>query len=203
MPAFFLAAIVLLLPGCFGGADTRPSPASHDLSPAQAEADSASVNLLRQIEVRAPSWLDTTAMQYRLSYADRTKRQAYAESRWVAPPARLLEQRLKRRLLSGDGSSQAHAADCRLRLELDELVQDFDRPGGSQMILEARATLLAPRGDATLARQHFRRVQAAGADARGGVVALEAATRQLAGEIENWLKQGGHATSGQCRLGPD
>lgn len=40
--------------------------------------------MLRQLDVQSPQWLDTVAMQYRLAYADRARREVYAGSRWVA-----------------------------------------------------------------------------------------------------------------------
>jgi len=201
MRAVLLLPMVLLLSACFGGTGARPNPATHDLSSAQPEADSGRAGLLRQVEVQSPPWLDTTAMQYRLSYADRTRREAYAASRWAAPPSRLLEQKLTRRLLGDAGSIQVQAGGCRLRVDLDEFVQDFTKPENSQAIIEARVTLLAPPSDSFLARQHFRVVQPAGLDARSGVVALEAAARQLGDEIENWLRQRSSETLKHCRLG--
>lgn len=200
MRALFLLLIIPLLAACFGGTGARMTPASHDLSSTRPEADSGRIGILRQVEVRSPSWLDTTAMQYRLSYAHRSRREAYAASRWVAPPPRLLEQKLRQRLLGGAGSAPIQAAGCRLRIDLDELVQDFDRPESSQVTLEARVTLLAPRSEALLARQRFRILQAAGADARGGVVALEEATRQFGEEIEDWLRRAGNEVLDRCRL---
>jgi len=200
MRTLFLVPMLLLLTACSGGAGTRLSPATHDLSSPQPEANSAHAGILRQVEVQSPPWLDTTAMQYRLSYADRTRREAYAASRWAAPPARLLEQKLKQRLLGGLVPMQEQAGGCRLRVDLDEFVQDFVKPETSQVILEASATLLAPRADIFLARQHFRVVQPAGGDAPSGVVALAAAVRQFGDEIDGWLKQAGSETLKQCRL---
>jgi len=157
--------------------------------------------MLRQIEVQAPSWLDTPAMQYRLSYADRTRREAYAASSWAAPPAQLLEHKLRQRLSGGTGSMPVQAGGCRLRVDLDEFVQDFARPENSQAIIEARVSLLAPRSDSLLARQHFRVVQPAGGDAPSGVVAMESAARRFGDEIENWLSQNSSETRKHCGPG--
>lgn len=200
MRALLFVAGIVLLSGCFGGNGSRLSPASYDLGPAQPAVDSAPAGILRQIEVHAPSWLDTTAMQYRLSYADRNRRQAYAASRWVAPPARLLEQSLGQRLASGAGSLQSRTAGCRLAVELDEFVQDFETPERSQAILEARVTLQPQRGAAFLARQRFRVLQPAGAEARSGAIAMATATRQFGGDIEIWLAQISGETLKYCRL---
>lgn len=199
MRASFFVATALLLSACYGGTGVRQTPAIHDLSSAQLENSSGQPGVLRQVEVHSPSWLDTAAMQYRLSYADRTRRETYAASRWAAPPARLLQQKLRQRLLSGPLPFQADG--CRLRVDLDEFVQDYYRPESSQVVIEARVTLLAPRTDTFLARQDFRLIQSAGADARSGVIALEAAVRRFADEIQHWLAQTGSETSKPCRVG--
>lgn len=200
MRALIPLALILLLAACAGGAGSRPSPASYDLSSAVLEPDSGQAGILRQVDVQSPAWIDTPAMQYRLSYADKARREVFAASRWVASPARLLEQQLKQRLLSGAGGLRNQAASCRLRVELDEFVQDFDSPASSQVILAARAVLLAPRHETFLARQHFRVVHAAGADARSGAAALDAAARQFGEEIEDWLRRAGKEVLDRCRL---
>jgi cholesterol transport system auxiliary component len=41
-------------------------------------------------------------MQYRLAYAQATRRQAYVESRWAAQPAQLVELALKRAIRTGE-----------------------------------------------------------------------------------------------------
>lgn len=198
MRALILGSI-LLLAGCFGGSGTRPIPANYDLSSAPMAPDSGPPGILRQVEVGAPAWLDTTAMQYRLAYADKARREVYAGSRWVAAPAGLLEQQLKQRLLGG-GSLRIQSAGCRLRVELDEFVQVFTAPETSQVVVEARAALLAPRAETFLARQRFRVVQAAGADARSGAQALDAAARQFGEEIVNWLGRVDGESLDRCRL---
>ena len=126
-------------------------------------------------------------MQYILAYADGARREVYAESRWAAPPARLLEKALARRLLSG--TSEIHSAGCHLRVELDEFVQVYDAPGSSLALVELRAMLMAPRANVLLLRRSFRQSPAAGADARSGVLAFATATHDLGAEIERWLKQ--------------
>lgn len=203
-PSFLAATIVLLLSGCFGDAGKRPSPASYDFAAAQTVPVSVQPSRLdlRQIEVQAPSWLDTTGMQYILANADGARREAYAESRWVAAPARLLEKALARRLLSGKADSRS--AGCRLRVELDEFVQVYDAPGSSRALVEVRAMLMAPRANVLLLRRSFRQSPAAGADARAGVLAFTKATHDLGVEIELWLNQMAEempALIERCRVG--
>lgn len=201
MRTAFIAPLLLSLLACSGTGGTRQQIASYDLpSEARATAPTPSVTppILRQIDFHAPSWLDTSAMQYRLSYVDKARRSSYAGSRWVAPPARLLEQRLKQRLLS---DASGAAAGCRLRAELDEFVQEFDRPEVSRAIIEARLSLLPARGESVVARRHFLVAQVAGVNASDGVGAFNIAAGKFADEIETWLRQIGGPTSQLCRPG--
>ena len=125
-------------------------------------------------------------MQFRLSYAEPLQRRSYAESRWAAPPADLLEVFLKRRIVFNQAESGG--AGCRLLVALDELEQRFDEPSGSKVMLEARAQLASMRGQETLARKSFViQRPAAAADARGGAAAARDAAQALADELAGWL----------------
>lgn len=178
----FLAMLgAVLLAACVGNPPRQADLASHDLGVLPADALPAGLPLAA-LEVRAAAWLDAPALRYRLAYADATQRHAYAASRWAAPPAALLERYLQRRI------ALDAAGGCRLRLALDELEQRFAAPRASEVVLEARAMLLPPRGAAVLAQQPFRVAQAASTpDARGGVAATRAAAEALAGELTRWL----------------
>ena len=139
-----------------------------------------------QVEVKAPSWLDSSAMQYRLAWNDPDRRRAYAESRWAAPPAQLLAASLRRALSAEGGRS----GNCRLRVELDEFVQHFDSEVGSSAQIVLRAELLARQGEVPLATRGFAVGEAAAsADARGGVAAYRHAMRQLVAELAGWLSE--------------
>lgn len=186
---------VLLLAGCAGNTRQTES-ARFDLgtvAPTWRPAGLAVVGA----EVAAPSWLAGPALQYRLLHADPLRRQAYTESRWAAPPAELVERALNRQ--------PGPAAGCRLRLDIDELIQVFDAPAASRVLLEVRGALVAPRGEAILARRAFALVRPApSADARGGVAAAAAALEGLAGELAGWLGETARETpalADRCRGG--
>ncbi|NMG45614.1 hypothetical protein GPA22_18010 [Aromatoleum toluvorans] len=187
----FILGLGFALGGC-GNFPTRPeTPASYDLGLAEAVAPGPAV-VPAKLEVRAPSWLATSAMQYRLDYRQPARRQAYAESRWAAAPAELLE----RRLLQAFSMPPSAAAGCRLRLDLDEFAQVFDSAEGSRAVIVARAELLSPRGENVLARRAFDlREPAPSPDARGGVVAFRKAGDRLTREIANWLASADSSTA--------
>ena len=174
----------LVLAGCLGAPRPAPDIAYYDLGPPAANPVAPPAFLLRGLEVVAPSWLDSPALQYRLLYAEAKRRQSYAESRWVAPPRELLEEELRRALVSGESAT----AGCKLRLDLDELAQVFRSPQESEGVVEVRASLLALHPDTVLARKRFSVSEpAATADARGGVAAISAAVERLGTGLRDWL----------------
>lgn len=184
----FLCA--LLLAGCVGSPPRPVDIARRDLGdPGEPGGRRPAGGVaISRVEVRVPAWLDTTAQGYRLDYADPLTRQSYAENRWVAPPGELLERWLQRRILSGDDAGAG--SGCRLVVWLDELEQRFDAPRSSQVVLAARASLQARRGDAVLARHDSRIVRPAPTpDARGGVQATRAGAAALAQELARWLEE--------------
>lgn len=192
--------LLLLLCGC--AATPRIEPARYDIVPVSPMAAQSANPALSLIEVRSPSWLVSPAMQYRLAYAPGAGRGAYADSRWVAPPAELLERALTRTLLAGP--VRQPAGGCRLILELDELIQLFDAPRASHVLLAVRASLRAPRGNILLAGRAFTRQAPAGADAQSAVAAYGMATSLLADDLGGWLNDLATASPGialSCRGG--
>ena len=173
---------VLLLAGCAGGGPWVDL-AQYDLG-APVPAHGADQLALGDVRVKAPPWLDTAAMQYRLDDGPATRRRSFAESRWVAPPAALLDQNLRQRFLA----AAAPPGGCRLVLELDEFVQEFSGASASRATIEVRAVLLPARGAAPLARHGFAVAEAAkSADAAGGAAAYAGAAGALGDKIAAWL----------------
>lgn len=180
-----MAPVGLLLAACTGLPKVAPTYAVHDFGgPGPVAARSLGFPL-RNVEVVAPPWLASTAMQYRLAYAQATRRQAYVESRWAAQPAQLVELALKRAIRTGEAGA---AGACRLRVELDEFAQVFDAEATSRGVVEARAVLMAPRTDQIIASRSFSLAQPApSADALGGVNALQGSVQQLGSALFGWL----------------
>ena len=198
IPSLLIAA---LLAGCTGLPKVAPAYAVHDFGgPDPVAARSPGVPL-RGLEVVAAPWLASTAIQYRLAYAQPTRRQAYVESRWAAQPAQLVELALKRAIRTGEAGA---GGACRLRVELDEFVQVFDSETLSRGVVEARAVLLAPRTDQIVASRSFSLAQPApSADALGGVSALRGGVQGLGSELFGWLdaldREGSARSGGSLR----
>lgn len=201
----------------------RPSstPVVYDFGPGTLQtAPNTPVANLPPLEFGTPqtsSALNSTAVTYRLAYADAQQLKPYALARWSMPPAQLIGQRLRtqlglRRAVVSPGditpspqpkpttaaatpmATPATAAEPlpNLHLELDEFSQLFETPDKSSGVLRLRATVTqrGTTGDVLLAQRSFVAQQAAPtADAGGGVRALKAATDQAISEIEVWLAQ--------------
>ena len=183
MRRLLLSLSILLLAACGGGAKSVSNVATYDLGSVQPAQNNRIVASLRSIDVFAVSWLDSSAMQYRLLYAANQRRQNYAESRWAGTPAELLGHALRKRMLSGTAGGA-----CRLRVDLDEFAQIFDSAKDSRALLEARVQVVAPTGGEVLARRSFSLSRpAASADAAGGVSAMAGAVEAFSNELHDWL----------------
>ncbi|MEZ5703022.1 MAG: ABC-type transport auxiliary lipoprotein family protein [Burkholderiaceae bacterium] len=139
-------------------------------------------------EIQTAWGQSSTAMQYRLAYANAQQVLPYREASWRMPPAQLVAQTVRAVLAQqrpvvslGEGS-----APLLLQLTLESFGQSFKTPTSSQGSVRLRATLL--KGDQLLAQRAFAtEVPAATADAAGGARALSEATRQVATELASWL----------------
>lgn len=180
--------LATILVGCFGPQRRSVEVAFHQLAiaPQSTAVVSTSVSVgVRKVEVRAATWLATTDMQYRFVNAEPTRRRSYADSRWVAVPAEMIELAMNRQLLGG---TTPVSSECRLRVDLDEFIQEFDDPQTSRVVIDARMNLLGARGEISLAQHRVQKSQVTRAgDAASGVVGLSAVTTELVGEAANWL----------------
>lgn len=176
----YWAAFLSLLATACSTSLRPPEPTLYDLASKMTATPTAEVRLL---DMSGPSWLESSAMQYRLLYGDAGQRLTYTQSRWTASPTELLGHGLRRALL-GEGS---RAGSCRLKLELVEFIQSFDAPQASHVTLEVRAVIQPPKTEEGLIRKNFRLQHPAGADAASGVTALAAASQDLASGIQTWL----------------
>ncbi len=184
-PRFYamLAAALFVLSGC-GNLVTPPEPvAFHDLGvdtdPAPTLAGAPATIL-----VSTPPWLHSGAMQYRLNWDQPSRRRAYAQSRWAAEPGEMLSLALRRGLNAGESVGNA----CRLKIELDEFVQEFETADRSRVDIVLRASWLPPRGETSLASKRFTATTATpSADAEGGVAAFRDAIQDLTKQLRSWI----------------
>lgn len=187
-----LSGTLMTLTGCA----TRTAPANvYDFGPlstigSNSTATPGTPPALAISAVQAPTALNNTFMLYRLVYANDLQPRSYKNSRWSMPPAQLLEQRLKARLAQagiavlagGEGGNTLPL----LRIEVDELIQNFSSAHQSDAQLALRATLF--NGRTLVAQKSFREHSAAAsADATGGARAMANASDTLIDALIAWL----------------
>lgn len=192
-----LVALVVLMfsAGCTSLFPAQPPAVVFDLGEPP-RLEQSPMLIPGRIEVRAPSWLDTPAMQYRLAYQLPASRDAYIASKWAAPPAEMMQRMIARTLGIGDDP----ARPCRLRVELDEFVQVFKDPQVSESRVFARVELIDARGGARLASTEFEISQAAASpDARGGVAAHQNGVSKFISGTVNWLTDVGNKPGGPAQ----
>ena len=182
------AAVVSLLTACALG-DSATAPKQLDLG---AGAPAAATALPEMPPIAVPpanssSLLTETMVVWRVG--DQGQPQGYTTYRWVAPPARLVTQRIVDRLsLQGAVLQQNIGGEVpQLRLNLQRFEQTFSTDGASsQAQLTLQAVLM--RGSEVVGQRLINiRVPAATQDAPGGALALRTATDQAAEQVAQWL----------------
>jgi len=144
----------------------------------------------------------SSAVLYRLAYANAQHLRPYTQARWSQPPAQLVQQALRdqmgqrRAVLLGEEGIAQLLDDGRpplvVRVQLEEFSQVFSAPASSTGLVRLRVSLgeSTTAGEKLIAQRVFA-VQrpAATADAVGGTRALAEAAAQAAADVEQWLEQ--------------
>jgi cholesterol transport system auxiliary component len=140
---------------------------------------------------RAAAGFDSARMLY---VREPHRLEAYAFSKWVDAPARMIAQPLVSELQRGAQwravllAPSTAEGDWRLDIELLRLQQDFTVVP-SQVRLSLRATLLDAATRRVVAWQEFEEsVPAASEDAFGGVVAAQAALRSVSTSLRRFCE---------------
>ena len=202
LPRAFACALSLLLAACSSLAPDKPVRATlYDFGPLASTpaAGPAQAPIVLE-EIESLTTLESSAVLYRLAYADPHQLHPYAQARWVAQPTRLVRQRLREQLGRdrvvldpSESASLARVAGTMprvLHIELEEFAHVFDSPTQSVGVIRLRATLMAntPAGERLIAQRLVtERAPARTQDAPGGVRALAAATDAAAQQIGEWL----------------
>lgn len=177
-----LASVAALLLGaCALGANKAGSPpAVFDLGPLVNTAVAPMPDLLLT-EISAPPWLAGAGIAYRLVYQNEFQAQFYRDSRWAAPPAALLTERLRQQLALGARGGSGKPVV--LRIELVEFEQRFGSPTQS----EVRVSLRARLGEGVNLTRTFELVKPSrSADAAGAVPAFSAASDEILAQVLAW-----------------
>lgn len=180
-----------------------PTVATPTASAGAATATPAALPPLALAEVSTTGMPEgSTALLYRLDYANAQQLRPYAQTRWSQPPAQLVQQALRdelgqrRAVLLGESGVGQLLDNGRpptvVRAQLEEFSQVFSAPGTSSGLVRLRVSVAdsTTAGEKLVAQRVFT-VQrpAPTADAVGGTRALAEAARQASAEVERWLEQ--------------
>lgn len=173
---------VIVAAGCSSIGRQQPPKTVFDFGPPAERVANSVAPAGVALEVRAPTWIDSPRISYRLAYQDIAERREYAESRWAGAAGALLAQRLRQRLGVGTGGGR-----CVLRLTVDEFGQVFDAPDKSRGVLRVEVQLFDSNGRIAAQFAVGSEAPSATADARGGVAALRAALDRSSVSLNEWL----------------
>jgi cholesterol transport system auxiliary component len=177
-----LGILSLLVGACVSPPRPLAALAVYDLGLPAAPNPAPTAAPLRRIDVFAAPWLNGLDMQYRYTDAGPNERRSFAENRWAATPAQLVEPVLSRDLAAGAMSK------CKLSVRLEEFTQLFDAQGASSVLISGSMSLRGARLDQIYLHDSFDiRRPAESADPAAGVKALREATGALSEQIRAWL----------------
>ncbi len=203
-------AALLLLGGCITLPQPPARPVQYDFGPglltpalADPRPPLSPLSPVVLAEVQGANYADaSTAVLYRLAYADARQLRPYQLARWSQPPAQLVEQTLRTAL--GQSRAVLRATDARaaapgsagvrpaiVRVQLEEFSHVFSSASQSVGLIRLRATVVvpSPTGDQLLGQRLFTVQQpAAQADAAAGTQALAEAALQASQQVADWLQ---------------
>jgi cholesterol transport system auxiliary component len=185
-------AFLLLVSSCALQPPAPAIPTLYDFGPppSHARSNPAIPATLLVTRVRAPSWMDENGIVYRLLYEDASKPRVYSMSRWSAPPAALISDRVYGRFAAASQGAvtpgfSAHS-DYTMRLQLDDFSQHFTAADASTVFLKARASLLSSEDRRLVAQREFELSRPAAPNAAGAVNALTHAVDAFTDELVRW-----------------
>ena len=188
--------ILLMLNGCSSLPKDGAAIVTYDFGLPRQSAPELTTRTTDRLEVSpltAPSWLDSPAILDRLAYHNAARLDAYADSRWAAPPAALITLRLRQALSTASDTpnvnpASQNGAPNRLRVDLEEFSQVFDAPQSSRILVRARVSLIQKNEQTPLKERTFTlERQAPTPDAAGAASALSLASDEFIDAVLNWL----------------
>lgn len=188
MKNLLVVLVACFLAGCAGGARNGSPAEVYDFGLPAGRLTQEGAWSGVAVEIRTPPWFDVRDIAYRLLYDNPLKLRSYAASHWAAPPGLLLAQRWRQQA-GLVGATAPTAARCLLRIELFEFSQVFDSPRRSRGLLQGRANIFDASRQVVAELLVNSEQPAPTADARGGVIALIAASDEFGRQLAAWLNE--------------
>ena len=186
--------MLLLLQGC--ALPKAAGPVQFDLGQPPVWIAAPAAVTLQIAELSAAPGLAATGIAYRLAYLDPFRPEFYRDSRWMAPPAVLLTERLRQAVAAAQPATPATpattaAAPRLLSVELEEFSQVFSSTTEALVRVRVRATLrpaLQPSlSDPSERRRVFEvSLPSPSPDAAGAVRGLSQASDQVLEQLLAW-----------------
>lgn len=171
--------VSVLLSACGGLGKPKPAAAMYDFG--LADSPTSYSSLLPVDVVTSVQALQHQHIRYRLAYDNASQVFAYAESRWTAPPAELMNQMVHATV------SAPVLNGCHLAIQLTVFDHVFDSPDNSHGRVQMQATVLSKKSRHQIGRKLFQHtLQSKTSDARGGVSALSQGSQAVLLEIFEW-----------------
>lgn len=179
----FAVLSALALGGCSGLLPPpQPGPSRFDLGPlpepGMIDSGLGGIGLQR---LTAASWLNVEQIPYRQLHQRPEAVRHYAAHAWIAPPAEMLEVRL-RQLLAADGDGRER---WRLEVEVLSFEQVFTSATEARASIMLRATLRQRSGDRVQQRS-FRVTAPVSADVDGAIEGLPTVADRALQELVAW-----------------
>jgi ABC-type uncharacterized transport system auxiliary subunit len=197
MRAVLALAVATLLAACAPGPEAEPQATAYRLDTSPTDPPAASPSFAdTTLQVTPPTGSFAASRPrifYSLAYRSAAHVGQYGESRWVAPPNRMIGRTVAswlaqsghwQAVVGPDGSAPA---DYVLDLAIRRILQVFPAPEESEAVLAFQADLKGPEDRLKAQRLFINRRATEGSDAQA---AADAQTRNLARlcrELEDWL----------------
>ncbi len=188
LPVLMVAAMTLS--GCSLRPQRQPVAPVHDLGPLPAAQAQPGTHAVLVVQVNSPAWLNSTAILYREQFADPTELHPYANGRWAASPAELLEERVKSTLtINGDRLAAFSGRDLhyRLAITLESFEQSFQQPRQAQVLLRLRALLIEPTTRRVIDQHVLVLNKPCAPDMNGAIEGLSSLANTGTQELVDWL----------------
>ena len=186
MKYLIVVSLLIAQVACVGTNKPRPDMALYDFGYA-IKSDSKPLLTKTEIEpVTANEMLNYQKMRYRLEYVNPARVFYFTESRWIVPPAELVNNQLNA-LVNTQTQSNSKPFNCSLKLKLQVFDQVFNSKDSSAGVVQINAILLAKNTKQLVMNEVINEsALSKNPNAEGGAKALAKASENALVKAVNW-----------------
>ncbi len=172
---FFATLMLTVVTACVnihGNDQVKTGPAFYDFGLSVDRSFNIETTLSIE-QISAIDALNNNRIRYRLDYQNPSQVFTYNDSRWVIPPAQLLNHVVRTRIIT----MTSNVPNCGLKLQIEGFDHVFNSPTESQGIVEISAMLVIKKTHQVISNTLISQSSPANsADASGGTAALQKAS---------------------------